>query len=487
MPLGFLKHNNLSKQNLNDIAVLGSATPSTGGSAEDLEPGQARNPHHPRSTIDSSDPYILQTSTPGFERRPYQTSDEPPSRSQSTRRPSQKPQPYPSSSRAPQPQAGSFADDLDLESRRLQQQGRKNTNTLQQPPPPNVEQKEKKGFFGRIRGNKPPEQNQHSRYNNTTGLSRSLSKKETFYKPTPTQRERLKEVGYQGGKDKIPPLLAQSEGVEDDSPIDPFLIRDPEQQHVQGRLSQHSIRAVQDEVEPAKHSGKGNRNGDVRQHYQQQLQHPQDPTHYRPQDTAQESRYHHPLPDLPQDVNNQPGRLITNDHVGQLQSSETNSQVSYESPTDPREESRPISVQSNGQSPTVGYLQRDPHDRTPPAQTPRSTTQQTMPPANQGSQQRRSADAKQTLQTQPDTREGQSFQQQQQYRNQPTTPAISPHPSNVSSQNYRGGPPQRDQYGASGGGDQGRHTPPPASSEQNVADAFKDLCELKSIDLKAGY
>ncbi|RDW60042.1 hypothetical protein BP5796_11648 [Coleophoma crateriformis] len=476
MPLGFHRHNNRSKHDLNDIIDSRSVTPSTGDSAEDLGPTRARTPLNPalgqRNTGDLSQPYILQNSTSDLEHRPYQSSDDPPSRSQSTRRPPNQPQSYPSSAAVQsQSQAGTSVDDLILQARRLQQQGRKNTGNLQQPPSPIVEPKEKKGFFGRMRGSKPPpEQKQQSQLGNSSSLSRKASKKEPLRNPA--QVERQKEAGYQGG-DTRPHLISPPEGVEEDSDLDPYLIRDSEQQRVAGKLSKHSIRAVQDDVQAAKLSGIENKNGELRQHYPQQLQHPPDQAQYHSQDTAQESRYQQPLPNLPPEANIQPGHLVINDHIRQLQNPETISQASYESPTDPREDSRPISVQSNGHSPTGGHLQRDPHDRTTPTQASRSNPQQTMAPTNQGSQQRRSLDAKQALQTQSDTREGQSFQQQQQYRTQPTTPSISPHPSN-----YRGGPPQREQFGASGAaGEQGRNTPPPGPADQNVADAFKELSQ----------
>jgi hypothetical protein len=63
--------------------------------------------------------------------------------------------------------------------------------------------------------------------------------------------------------------------------------------------------------------------------------------------------------------------------------------------------------------------------------------------------------------------------------NQPPTPGLSPLPSAVGTQgqgpNYRGGPIQRDQYGNTGGGEQGRSTPPPQPVGQDVAEAYKEL------------
>lgn len=116
------------------------------------------------------------------------------------------------------------------------------------------------------------------------------------------------------------------------------------------------------------------------------------------------------------------------------------------------------------------------------------------PPAGASQQNRRSADPKQTMQSgpgQPESRDGPppSYTRGQSFPgNQPPTPGLSPLPSSVGNQgpNYRGGPPQRDQYGATGGGEQGRSTPPPAPPGQDVTEAYREL-QIKYKKVKGLY
>jgi hypothetical protein len=187
-------------------------------------------------------------------------------------------------------------------------------------------------------------------------------------------------------------------------------------------------------------------------------------------------------------VNIDPASLISDPY---RQNPETVSQLSYDSPTE--QELRPVSVQSNGQSPTAytptAQRQEYPNRTTSiQAQRPISQYSAMAPPPPQ--QSRRAAESKQPLpgngqgQGQPESRDGPppGYSRGQFPANpQPPTPGLTPTTSVVGTQgpNYRGGPPQRDQYGPQGSGEQGRSTPPPAPAERDVNDAYKELCKFE--------
>jgi hypothetical protein len=110
------------------------------------------------------------------------------------------------------------------------------------------------------------------------------------------------------------------------------------------------------------------------------------------------------------------------------------------------------------------------------------------PPAGSSQQNRRSNTDSKNLQGmipgQPESRDGSSappsYTRGQTFPgNQAQPPGGNPLPAAVGTQgqgpNYRGGPPQRDQYGNTGGGEQGRSTPPPQPAGQDVAEAYKEL------------
>ncbi|KAG0646885.1 hypothetical protein D0Z07_6306 [Hyphodiscus hymeniophilus] len=447
MPFGIHKHSNRSKQ-----ALVDSTTAAAQGAASQNEASSASlvsSPIAASGTVDEARTDQIQSfnqqprtdqhdfnesPTPEVEQRTYQRGSDLPSRSQSTRHPSAS---YPQS---PAQVLNSSADDLSIDARRLQPPGRQNPAQSQSPV---TEHKKSKSIFDRMRSSRAPEQKPsatptQASYNNTTGLARRLSKRQENPPSIRTGQQRnsldqQQRLDWQSAQDIRSHLPSPQEGHEDDSELDPYLIRESDdsnpQDTVQGLGLQQTIRPVQDDSEPLQV--------------------------YEPNE---DERYYSP-------------------------------RLSYESAVEQREEQRPNSVQSNGPSPTSAYpQQREGY----PARTtsiqpqgPRPPSQQAAmaPPTGASQQSRRSADPKQTLQNaqgQGESRDGPPPSYSQQFpRGQPPTPGASPLPPPVGQQgpNYRGGPPQRDQYGATGGGEQGRSTPPPAPGERDVNDAYKELLQ----------
>jgi hypothetical protein len=486
MPFGINRHSNRSKQALNETAGQGTATPSSGGSELSASPifaDEARTTQ-PQAFSQQAradvQPYTSSPS-PAPDSDNQQRSGDLPTRSQSTRYVSAyQPQGF-------QYQPGGSADDLTLDSRKHQQQG-----GLQPLPPPTVEPKKSKNIFDRMRSGssrsseqKPPPP--AASYNNTAGLARRLSKRQenppiirTVQQRNSVEQQRL---DWQAGQDSRSHLPSPQEGNEDDSGLDPYLIREAGQGTPQIALNeeafQHSIRPVQGEVDSPLYAA----DEDSRQQFEAQQQHLRDQVQQYPSEPGLQT--YHQSSGQPQ-VNIAPASLITSDPY--RQNPETVSQLSYESPVE-QQELRPVSVQSNGQSPTSYAPQRQEYPgRTTSIQTPRPPSQYgVMAPPPGGTQQgRRAGDSKQTLpgnpgqgQGQPESRDGPppTYTRGQFPNNQPPTPGLTPLPSVVGAQgpNYRGGPPQRDQYGPTGSGDQGRNTPPPAPSDRDVNDAYKEL------------
>jgi hypothetical protein len=372
--------------------------------------------------------------------------------------------------------------------------------------------KKSKNIFDRMRSGssrsseqKPPPQ--APSYNNTTGLARRLSKRQenppvirTVQQRNSTEQQRL---DWSAGQDSRSHLPSPQEGSEDESQLDPYLIREAGSGTPYIALNEgglQSIRPVQEDTELQLPLPLQGADEDHRQQFEGHQQFLREQVQqYHSESDAQP--YYQQNPSQPQ-VNIDPSPLI-NDHY--RQNPETVSQLSYDSPTE--QELRPVSVQSNGQSPTVytptGQRQEYP-SRTAsiqaPAHAPRPISQYSaMAPPPSGTQQgRRPGDSKQPLpgngqgQGQPESREGPppSYTRGQFPANaQPPTPGLTPSTSAVGAQgpNYRGGPPQRDQYGPQGGGDQGRSTPPPAPADRDVNDAYKELCKLECQDSSRSY
>jgi hypothetical protein len=310
---------------------------------------------------------------------------------------------------------------------------------------------------------------------------------------TTQQRNSLEQQqGWQNAQDSRSHLPSPQEGAEDDG-LDPYLVTDPEQEHsgiVHGHNQQATIRPVQTESESPIHIQPEDRE----QYHSHQHQHSLSLTQQQQFEAPpQPQNYYQPQGQHPDSLG------IIHPQYRQ-QNPETVSQLSYESPIDQREEpqQRPVSVQSNGHSPTGPPRQEYPNRTTSiqGPQGPRPLSQYTVmaPPTGASQPNRRSADPKQTLQGNqgpPDSRDGPppGYRQGQfPAGSTPTAgPGQSPIPPVVGNQgpNYRGGPPQREQYGPSGGGEQGRSTPPPAPGERDVNDAYKELRKLdREIEFK---
>ncbi len=519
MPLPFHRHSNRSRQALNDPAV-GTGTPSSGSASsvgeekrEDREREARTNP--PQSFIQQSrtdnQSYTAQTIAPDHDpRNQQQRSGDTPTRSQSTR---YTPSAYQQQSLHAQA-AGASADDLGVESRRYQTP--QSSQTLQPIAP---EPKKSKSIFDRMRSSsnrnsepKSPPSSSSQSYNNTSGLSRRLSKKEqTPVVRTAVGNSQLEQPrgDWQAAQDTRIHLPSPLEGNEDDGGLDPYLIRDSEQGSLHSALKeasyqQQTIRPVQSDLEPVDYS-----TNEERQRFEAEQQHLREKLQQQQVDIGSHNYYQAHLQNQLQQpqVNISSASLVTSDPY-RLQNPETVSQLSYESPIEQREEQqRPVSVQSNnGQSPIAGYSapqrQEYPSRTTsiPQASRPLSQFGDRMAPPSTGSSNRRSADPKQTLQGAQVQGQGQgqgqgqteqrdaspNYSRGQFPNNQPPAPAMNPVPppppgAPPPGPNYRGGPPQRE-YSGVGGGEQGRSTPPPVSGDRDVQELYKELCKVQQED-----
>ncbi|TAQ86492.1 hypothetical protein B7494_g5183 [Chlorociboria aeruginascens] len=488
MPWG-IKHSNRSKSALN------SQGHPEGEHYEDAEANQY-HPHQPRL---QSQPYVDAPRSPGLDvdHRLYQTPNtgEIPSRSQTIRYSNPYPQPIAIPYSAG---SGSSADDLAIDTRRLQQQQQQQQQQGRRPSAPAqspaVETKKSKSLFDRMRSGRTSEKQGPGAYSASAGVGRRLSKRQesppALRTPYPQVQQRpsldQQRADWQGTPSSRSDLPSPQEGAEDDNGLDPFLITipNPEQprnlaQEQSQQFQQPTIRTVEDASEPPTSSAIEEANQQLlHQQQQQQQQQPQQPQQQSPHHTSPDSVHsnHYQLSSHSQSVNT--SNLSINDSL-RPQNSETASQLSHESPIDQREE-RPSSKQSNGPSPTSGNsLRQEYPNRTSSIQGPRPLSQHiAMGPPAGGTQQNRRSAADPKLQLQPDSRDQNYNRQSYPNNQQPPTPGISPVPPPTGSAqgpNYRGGPPQRDQYGAPSGGEQGRSTPPPAPAERDVNDAYKEL------------
>jgi len=483
MPFGF-KHGNRSKQALNDPAAQGQVQgtqSSSGGGSGSASPIPNSNfstdelpQRQPFNQQSREGPYAAQTIAPDIDPRTQQRAGDFPSRSQSTRHHSAYPHQPPSGS-------SSSTDDLALNSRKQQRQGGAQL-------PPAVEQKKSKSLFDRMRSSKhsdsktPPAAQQAS-YNNTTGLARRLSKRQENppvlrTNPQRTSLEQQK-LDWQSAQDSRSHshLPSPQEGHDDDSGLDPYLIRESDhsapQSAVREEGHQHTIRPVQVDSEPLGYSPSDEQQHQFENQQQQLREH-----HHQHTESSSQNYYHSQNQHQPK-VNISPTSLVTGDQY-RHQNPETVSQLSYE-PTDQREEQRPVSVQSNGQSPESYQAQpQDFPSRTSSVpQGPRPLSQYNMPPPSGTSAGRRTGDpkAQAASQGQPESRDGPppNYSRGQFSSTQASAPAMGSLPTgSAQGPGYRGGPPQRE-YSSTGGGEQGRSTPPPAPGDQQVTDMYREL------------
>lgn len=491
MPFGIHKHSNRSKQALNDSVQGTDSEGSDFNEARSSQPQVFQPQQHQQ-------PYTAQSPQPNtnFDQQTQQKPVDFPARSQSTRH-----------SGIYQPaihaQATGSAQDL-VENRKPQYPPKEQYS---QPPPP-AEAKKSKGFFDRMRSSStrnpeprlpplPPGASSPGSYNNKEGLARRASKKEQPPIPRaprdPQDTQRVDRLSIQGSRH----LPTPQEGGEDDGGLDPYLVQVSDQEVTQNLQENHqqTIRPVQGEpdqiVYPSQTHEQHQQFEAQQQHLREQLQHQQNEAqnYYQPQNPAQ----------LQPTVNISPSSFVAGDQY-RPQNPETVSQLSYELPLVEREEQqRPVSGHSNGQSPnTYNPQQQDyPSRTTSIPQGPRPLSQFTgpsMPPPAGASANRRPGDPKQALQGaqgqgqgQPESRDGPPpptySRGQFPGNNQPPTPGLSPlppPPGGPQGPNYRGGPPQREQFGNAGGGETGRSTPPLAN-DRNTDELYKELCELIAL------
>ncbi|KAB8296900.1 hypothetical protein EYC80_002309 [Monilinia laxa] len=536
MPFPF-KHSDRSKQALNEPAIERAvANPSASHSEQSFSSGsgegRSTSIQQQSSTTTSTTTTPSQTFEQPYEPRnpeigshtssAYHNSGGSPSRSASAQYQQQQytySQELEASPASPSP-AGSSVDDLVLDTQRLQNQGRRHTSHTQSP----VVEPKKRSIFDRMRGTNsnrssepkyPPitTQGAHSN-NNTSGLARRLSRRHEGPPVIRTSQQRNsvdqhQRVDWQPAAQASKSHLPSPRETPEDDGLDPYLIKNPEEDTPQSAHSSvnlrglrqplNTIRAIQSDSDPPLYSA-DSQNHTPDQEFQQSpnkvYYHHNPPStsqHDSPQ-SVQQFRYELPdqihsqqrLNSFPSSPNSQyPPPDLTPDSASTQQ---------YEPSLLYQEEHRPGSVQSNNQSPTSTHQSNrvDYPERTTSIQGPIPGLSTTRPLSQHLSvassstaatqQNRRSADSKQTLQAQmaqSDGRDPPAYRQQQQAlsTNSSQPPAASPLLPQGQGPNYRGGPPQREQFNPAGGGEQGRSTPPPAPGDRDVNEAYKELLQ----------
>ncbi|PQE14551.1 S-adenosylmethionine-dependent methyltransferase protein [Rutstroemia sp. NJR-2017a WRK4] len=526
MPFPF-KHSNRSKQALNEAAIERAAvTPSASQQSFSSGSGEGRSTtqHQTSSTTTATShtyeqPYDPRNPDVASRAAAYQSSGGSPPPSLKTRY--QHTYSQEASPASPSP-AGSSADDLVLDTQRLVNQGRRHTSHS-----PAVEHK-KRSIFDRMRGTNshrsselkshPPVATQGSYNNNSGGLARRLSRRHdgppiirtSQQRDSGEQHQRADwQPAAQGSRSHLP---SPQEGPEDNG-LDPYLITDPEEETPQSaqspiqlrvpRQNLNTIRTVQSDSESPLYSAES-QNTSPDQQYQQssnqgyyhrspdsakQYQSPDSVLSYQTQDSAQQYQYQlSEQTHSQQQLNSLPSSPTSQYHDQDY----TPDSATQQEDTLPhyRNEQRPGSVQSNNQSPTsIHHANRSEYpERSTSIQGPIQGLPNTRPLSqhihmapSSTQQNRRSADSRQIIQAmaQSEGRDPPAYRQQQQLNSsQPSQPSgLSPLPPASQGQNYRGGPPQRDQYNPSGGGEQGRSTPPPAPGDRDVNEAYKELLQ----------
>ncbi|CZS99778.1 uncharacterized protein RAG0_08103 [Rhynchosporium agropyri] len=481
MPFGFLDGNR-SKSALNDPQAQvqlpetqklsgsgsgsASSVPNPSFSTDELvqQQPQAHFNQHPREGV-----YVAQSIAPYIDPRIQQRAGDFPSRSHSTRR-------HQHSVYSHQPPSGSSSstDDLALNSRRHQ---RPVENQLA--PVAVSEQKKSKSLFDRMRTSKHSESKtspaaQQASYNNTAGLARRLSKRQEIppVLRTNSQRDSLEKQNLDWqSQDSRSHLPSPQEGAEDDGGLDPYQQRGSDQlgSHSTGREEgrHQTVRPIQGDSEAQAYPSVDE------QHHQLETQQ----QHSRLESGSQ-NNYHPQLQKYQSKLNISPTSLITGEKT-RHQNLETVSQLSYDL-QDPQEQ-RPVSVQSNGHSPTTYQSPREEHPSST-SSTPqglRLLSQFNMAPPSGVS--RRTGDSKSLLpgQGQPESRDGppSNYSRGHFSNTQAPAPATNTLPAgSAQGPGYRGGPLQREYSSISaGGGEQGRSTPPPTTGDREISDGHKEL------------
>ena len=352
---------------------------------------------------------------------------------------------------------------------------------------PVVEPKRSRGLFDRMRSStRTPDANNPSTpaqgYALAPGHGRRLSRRlqnppaiRTSSTASPDKLQHLDRQTAPGPRSYLP---SPQEHAEDRHELDPYLIQELEQADTHSSNQDQSrpptIRSVPSDLEQEP-SGYATQDDNLSEHLsliqaQQQREVPQN--NHDPSE-GQLSPY--------------PDALgISRDPYSQ--NFETVSQLSFDTSTEQREDI-PVSEHSNANSPTSNtnsLRSQHSNSRTAPAalrQRERETPPyNAMAPGGTSQQPRRTADPKQPMQgnpAQPDARDSANYRQPFTGNSTPTTaPSTSPLPAGPGN-DYRGGPPQREQFSGGSGGERGRSTPPPAA-ERDVNDAYKEIRECRS-------
>jgi hypothetical protein len=343
---------------------------------------------------------------------------------------------------------------------------------------PVVEPKKSRGLFERIRStSRTPDVNPstpsaagYSLAPNRR-LSRRLQNPPALRTGSAISLDKLQRGGdWQTAPEPRSFLPSPQEHVEDSNELDPYLVQEVDPAETRSSSQEHSlkntIRSVPSDLEEPSL-------------YTTQDDIPSD--HLLLADALQQSQRkgsHH----QGQQLSPYPNALGIS-HDPYSQNFETVSQLSFDTSAEQREDI-PVSEHSNGNSPTSNansLRSEHPNSRTTTATGGQREPSQysVMAPPGTSQQPRRTADPKQAMQGNPgapDSRDGANYRQQFAGNSTPTTvPAASPLPT-VGGNDYRGGPPQREQF-AGPGGERGRSTPPPAT-ERDVNDAYKEICKF---------
>lgn len=357
---------------------------------------------------------------------------------------------------------------------------------------PVVEPKKSRGLFDRMRSssrtpdaNNPstPAQGSPLAPGHGRRLSRRLQNPPAIRTSSTASPDKLQHLDWQTAPGPRSYLPSPQEHAEDRHDLDPYLVQELERAETrssnQEQSQQHTIRSVPSDLEQEP-SGYSTQDDNPSEHLSliQALQQPQLEV---PQNN------HHPGLAQGQQLSPYPDALGIS-HDPYSQNFETVSQLSFDTSAEQREDI-PVSEQhSNTNSPTSNANSlRSEHSNNRSAPTSQRQRERDAPPYNTmapggtSQQPRRTADPKQAMQansSQSDARDGANYRQPFTGSSTPTTvPSTSPLPTGPGNE-YRGGPPQREQFTGGSGGERGRSTPPPAA-ERDVNDAYKEIRECR--------
>ena len=358
-----------------------------------------------------------------------------------------------------------------------------NSSTRPSPtsPSPVVEHKKSKSLFDRMRSStRAPDPSNPSTpsqgYILSPGPGRRLSRRlqnppalRTNSTNSTTSPDKAQRLDWQAAQEPRSYLPSPQEHAEDRAELDPYLAQNIEQPEtrtsIQEQSQQPTIRSVPSELEqelpddnPPDRLSLIHAQLDVPQNSHQQVQ---------GQD-LQLSPYQNALG-------------ISHDPYSQ--NFETVSQLSFDTSAEPRDDFQAAELSNNNSPTSNSNPLRSEHTNSrtaPPARGTREGSQYIMAPGGTSQQARRTTDPKQAMQGNPLQADA-NYRQQFAGNSTPTTvPSTSPLPAGPGN-DYRGGPPQREQFG---GGDRGRSTPPLAT-ERDVNDAYKEICEYR--EKRPGY